>query len=206
MKNAFYSFVNVFLSGEKTFYIWRNASIVVPRYDEKLSSRFITVLFCKGQDRIPSKWDHFLGHSVVEYLRMDSSNWWTGSRQSNIILGKQRTFCLLFPKVTNPFPWTQKINFWEKNVFYRPFHKLNEMILLYLQRTLISSDCVSQHFINMKSSSCRLSRTMTENNFIFSLMYLVSKLKFSCWYWDIRTWNKQNILLKLQIEKTLVAE
>jgi hypothetical protein len=62
-----------------------------------------------------------------------------------------------------------KINFWVKNVFNRPSHKLNEMILLHLERILISSDCVSQHFINMKSSSWRLSRKMTKT-ILYSLL------------------------------------
>ncbi len=62
-----------------------------------------------------------------------------------------------------------KINFWEKKVFYRPFHNLNEMILLHLERILISSDCVSQHFINTKSSSWRFSRAMTKT-ILFSLV------------------------------------
>jgi len=51
---------------------------------------FEKVLFWNGQNRIPSKWDRFLSHSLEKLLRMDSSNWRTHSKQSNIILRKKR--------------------------------------------------------------------------------------------------------------------
>ena len=102
----------------------------------------------------------FFWHSVVECLTMDSSNWWTGSRQSNIILRKKRMYSLLFPKLTNAFSWIQK---WisENRIRSRPLH---------WERILIRSDCVSKQLNNMKSSSWHyLSKTMTKT-ILFSLV------------------------------------
>jgi hypothetical protein len=113
----------------------------------------------------------FLWHSVVEYLRMDSSKFELMNRFQTIQhhTQKEKNVLSVVPQSDQCLLVESKINFWEKNVFYRPFHKLNGMILLHLERILISSDCVSQHFINMKSSSWRLSRTMTKT-ILFSLL------------------------------------
>ena len=106
----FHTITECFLLGSKTvLHLDRKRSEPFHKLIEWVSVRS----FWNGQKRIPSKWDRVLWRSLEKHLRMDSLNWWTHSRQSNIILRKKRMYSSPFSKLLKAFIWIQR-QFWFK--------------------------------------------------------------------------------------------
>ena len=124
LKNAFYSLVEVFINEKKHSQSKGTHSLpfhtitecflldwkIVLRLNRKRSGPFHKQIewvcvrsFWNGQKRIPSKLDYFLWRSLEKHLGMDSLNWRTRSRQSNIIPMKKRTYSRSFSKLTTAF-------------------------------------------------------------------------------------------------------